>query len=136
MSANINPIFPLVIQQSAQTFVLADTTTIKVLFTAGLNGSRIDAIVATSTDTINQLFTVILYDGVTAYNIGELTVIANCGTDGATKAMSLLSLLNFPFLDASGSLYLKNGWSLRLALKTGAIASGKTVTFVTMGGDY
>jgi hypothetical protein len=136
MSANINPIFPLVVACEPQTFAIADTTDMKILFTGGTNGSRIDAISAISTDTVNQLFTLALSNGTTNYGIGELTVTANAGTNGTVKSLSLLTANNFPWLDSSGSIYIKSGWFLKAGIKTGSVTVDKLITIVCMGGDY
>ena len=136
MSANVNPIFPLTVQSYAQTFELADTTDVKTLFTGGVNGSRVDSISAVSTDTTIRLFTVYMNDGTTNHAIGEISIGANVGSDGTTKVQSLLTPGNLPWLDTSGSLYLKAGWYLKLGLKTGSISSTKKITIISNGGDY
>ena len=135
MPANTSPIFPLVVQTSAATITNADGTAEKTLVTAGANGSRIDAVSITSTDTAAVMLTVLVHDGTTSYAVGEIAVPAGAGTNGSALAVKGLSLAFLPWLDASGSLFLRTGWSLRVAAKA-AITSTKTVTLVAFSGDY
>ena len=135
MPANTSPIFPLVVQTSAATITNADGTGEKTLVTAGANGTRIDVVSITSTDTAAVMLTVLVHDGTTSYAVGEIAVPAGAGTNGSALAVKGLSLAFLPWLDASGSLFLKAGWSLRVAAKA-AITSTKTVTLVAFSGDY
>lgn len=135
MPANTSPIFPLVVQTSAIAIVNADGTGEKALVTAGANGTRVDTVSITSTDTATVTLTVMLHDGTTSYAAGEIAVPAGSGTNGSTPAAKVLSAEYLPWLDASGSLFLKTGWSLRVAAKA-AVTSAKTVTLVAFSGDY
>lgn len=135
MPANTSPIFPLVVQTSAATIVNADGTAEKALVTAGANGTRIDAVSITSTDSAAVTLAVRVNDGTTSYAVGEIAVPAGSGTNGSAPAIQGLSAGSLPWLDASGSLFLKAGWSLRVAAKA-AITSTKTVTLVAFSGDY
>lgn len=135
MPANTLPIFPLVVKTSAVSFVNADGTTEKTLVTAGSNGTRIDSIAATSTDTATKILVLSVYDGATSYPIGEVTIPIGAGTDGSTLAVKVLSLASMPWLDSSGSIFLASTWSLRVAPKT-AVTSAKVTNVVAFSGDY
>ena len=135
MPANTAPIFSLVVQTSAATITNADGTGEKTLVTAGANGTRIDVVSITSTDTAAVMLKVLVHDGTTSYAVGEIAVPAGAGTNGSALAVKGLSLAFLPWLDASGSLFLRTGWSLRVAAKA-AITSTKTVTLVAFSGDY
>jgi hypothetical protein len=135
MAANTTPIFPLTIQNSAVAVLPADTTTEKTLVTAGSFGTRIDAISVTSTDTAAQTFKVLLNDGATSYQVGEVVVPATSGTDGITLAVKALNTPFLPWLDSSGSLFLKNGWKLNVACKA-TVTTAKQITWVAFAGDY
>lgn len=138
MVANTSPIFPLTVKNAAVTFVNSDSTTEKTLLSGGTNGTRIDTISATSDDTVARVFTIALNDGSTSYKVGEVSIPITSGTDGATVAVKVLdgsSTKLIPWLDSSGSIFLANGWSLKLTAKV-AVTSGKTITFVVQGGDY
>lgn len=135
MPANTTPIFPLVVQTSAATIVNADGTGEKTLVTAGANGTRIDAVSITSTDSASVTLAVKAHDGTTSYAVGEIAVPAGSGTNGSAPAIKGLSAAYLPWIDASGSLFLKTGWSLRVAAKV-AVTSGATVALVAFSGDY
>lgn len=135
MAANTTPIFPLTVQTSAAAIVNADGTGEKTLVTAGANGTRIDAVSITSTDTAAVTLTVLVHDGTTSYAVGEIAVPAGSGTNGSAPAIKGLSAEFLPWLDASGSLFLKTGWSLRVAAKA-AVMSARTVAVVAFSGDY
>ena len=135
MPANTTPIFPLTVQTSAATIVNADGTGEKALVTAGANGTRVDTVSITSTDSAAVTLAVRVNDGTTSYAVGEIAVPAGAGTNGSALAVKGLSLAFLPWLDASGSLFLRTGWSLRVAAKA-AITSTKTVTLVAFSGDY
>ena len=135
MSAGIAPIFPAVVQTSAVAILPADTTAEKTLVTAGTNGARIDTVSVVSTDTAARTFTVLLNDGSTSYPVGEVVVPITAGSDGATLAVKALALAFLPWLDASGSLFLKAGWKLNVAAKV-AVTTAKAVTFVACYGDF
>jgi hypothetical protein len=135
MAANTTPIFPLTIQTYAVAVVPADTTTEKTLVTAGAYGTRIDVISVTSTDTSAQTFKVLVNDGATSYQIGEVVVPITSGTDGVTLAVKALNTSFFPWLDSSGSIFLEAGWKLNVACKS-TVTVAKQVTWVAFAGDY
>ena len=135
MPANTSPIFPLTVQTSAVAIVNADGTAEKVLVTAGADGTRIDAVSITSTDSAAITLAVRVNDGTTSYAVGEIAVPAGSGTNGSAPAIQGLSAGSLPWLDASGSLFLKAGWSLRVAAGA-AVTSGATVALVAFSGDY
>lgn len=135
MAANTNPIFPDTLDGGTQSFVNADSTSSKTLYTAPSDGARIDGISATSDDTSDVVFKVIINDGSNDRQVGEVTVSAGAGTNGTVKAKKVLNSTDLPWLDDSGSVFLKGGWALKLAAKT-AVTSAKTVSFVAFAGAY
>lgn len=135
MAANTSPIFVLTVNNKGVTFVNADGTTAKDIFVAGANGSRVGSVAATTTDTSNNLVILYIYDGSTAYRVGEITVTAASGTDGSTAAVNLLSLSTCPWLNSDGSVTLPSGWKLQAAVSS-AVTAAKTLTLVSLGADY
>lgn len=135
MAANTAPIFVAAINNKGVTFVNADGTTTKDLFVAGANGSRVASIAATTTDTSANIVHLYAYDGTTAYLVGEVTVAAASGTDGATAAVNLLALSMCPWLNSDGSITLPSGWKLQASVAA-AVTAAKTLTLVALGGDY
>lgn len=135
MAANTQPIFVASMNNKGVTFVNADGTTTKDVFVAGSNGSRVASVAATTTDTSANLVHIYLYDGTTAYQVGEVTVAAASGTDGSTAAVNLLSLSMNPWLNSDGSITLPSGWKLQASVNA-AVTSAKTLTLVSIGADY
>lgn len=135
MAINNNPVFPTALSGATQTFVNADGTTAKVIATAALNGSRIDAVSIVSTDTVAQVFNIIVNDGVNDRQVGTVNVPASSGTVAGTATVSLLTTINIAWLPSSGSVFLKTGWTLKLSAQV-AITTAKTVSTVVFQGDY
>lgn len=126
MPANTTPIFPKSIASAAVTFVAADTTALKTLFTAdATNGSRIDNLTVSSDEVADATFSFYLSDGTTDFLIADLVVAA------AITNINVLSKIK----SASNGLFLKAGWSLKAGIDTN-VEEAKTVTFIVAGGDY
>lgn len=136
MAANTAPIFPVSVQNYAVNFATVDGTTSKVLFEAGIYGSRVDTVSVVSSDTSARVFRVYLSDGTTDYQAGEFYVAAGAGTNGTSAALKMLTTAWLSWLDSSGCLFLKAGWSLKIGLKGSTITANTLVTFIASGGDY
>lgn len=132
---NTAPIVPGTVGGSTQTFQNADGTTSKVIYASGANGSRVDAVSITSTDTAQQQMKIIINDGAADHVVGWVTIPITAGTDGVTKSVSLLNSVNETWLSASGSIFLKSGWSLKLAMYS-AVTVAKLIDTVSFCGDY
>lgn len=119
-------------------FANADGTAFKTLMTAGALGSRIDSVIASTTDAANP-YVLQLAVQVSAidYIIGEVLIPAGAGSNGTTKSVAAISSLNIPALanTESESLFLAAGASLRARLKTPA-AGSTFVQLVGIAGDY
>lgn len=135
MAANISPIFPVTPAGSTQTFVNADGTTKKVIFTGGTNGSRLDNVAITSTDTSAVTFNVYINDGTTDLLVGTVSIAIGAGNSSSVAPVSLFTATNFPWISSSLSVFLKPGWTVKLAA-TVAVTSTKQVSVVSFGGDY
>jgi hypothetical protein len=118
-------------------FANADGTTAKALMTPGASGSRLDALFATSSDTVSNVLQLsVLKSGVT-YIVGEVTIPANAGTNGVVKSVSVLNSTDLPALAGTeaGALYLESGAVLQGRMKTAA-AGAFVVQLVGVGADY
>jgi len=78
------------------TFTSADTTTTKVLFTAGVDDSKITAIAITSTSNSDSDLLLYLNDGTVDYSFGHLDVTANAGFNGMVNQINGLNTTNLP----------------------------------------
>ena len=137
MAANTKPIFPLTPKSFGITFVNADGTSYKDVFTAGSNGAILDLLNIASTDTSARDIFLAISDGVTTYEFGIIRVAITAGTDGVTPAANGLDIA---FIKSLGnredrSIVLQSGWKLR-ARPTVAVTAAKTVTITGSYGDY
>lgn len=135
MTANRNPVFPELITTDAVQIANADGTNAKALSTPGANGRNLTAVIATSTDTAAAVLNLSILKGGVTYPIGQTSVPAGAGTNGAAKAVNLLNAVDAPYLRPDGSLDLANGAVLQVAANL-AVTAAKTVSVVAFGGDY
>jgi hypothetical protein len=129
MSANTNPIHPLVPQNPATTVANADGTTKKTVLTAGTNGTRLDSLHICSDDTAQTLLNFYLNAGSSDSFIGQVAIPAGAGS-GSTSWQEGLATLN-----SNLAMALAAGAILKVAANA-AVTSGKTVTIVAFAGDY
>jgi hypothetical protein len=129
------PIFPDVIQSHVISVSDVDGTTLKTLVTAGTNGTRIDTISATSTDTVDAVLSLYHSDGTTDFLIGSVSIPASSGVDGTIVSVSVLNDTDLPFLRSDLAHYLANGHSLKVGVSTALSASTK-IDLVAICGDY
>lgn len=127
------------VNAAAITFVNADGTTAKTVFTAGSNDSDLKMLSITSNDTASVNMQVEYFDGSTAYLIGTVRAVTLTGTDGAANAVDLLNSTALPFLpvDDAGKRYIpvKTGHTIKVA-PVATVTAAKTVTVVAIGYDY
>lgn len=140
MAANTQPIFPITPKISGGKVITADTsyetpTTAPVtVFTAGTDGSRIDAIkvraLGTNIDTVLRLF---IYTGSTYFLVYEIQLAAStAAADNITGAD--YDLLRDTGYEAMPVIpYLTGGYTIVATVGT-TVASGWMVT--VFGGDY
>lgn len=118
-------------------FANADGTTFKSLMTVGASGSRLDSLIASSTDTVSNVLQLAVQVSAVDYVIGEITIPANAGTNGVVKSVAVLNPTDIPGLvyTENGALYLGVGSVLRARMKT-AVAGAFGVQLVGLGADY
>jgi hypothetical protein len=136
MPANTNPIFIGTRQSVAIELDNADGTTAITLWTAGAQGSLIEAIGATSTDTSAVELDLKIYDGAATFALGSVTIPVGAGTDGGTTPSGdILNQTDLPWLRDDLALALGPGGVLKVAAHA-AITAAKVVHVVAFGGDY
>lgn len=120
-------------------FLPADTTVAKQIFDPSAEGSRVDGIVITSTDTVARTVLLQINNGGTISKLGQITVPAGAGTDGSTPAVSGLNRGNLPWLkiDSNGNPYinLNSGMNLEAAISV-TITAAKEINFTVLGANY
>lgn len=134
------PIFPQTIQNYVQQIVNADTQTIKTIATAGANGTKIESLFVTSTDSSSARdVQFVITISLTNYIIGTVSIPINSGNTNALPAISILNNSQLAGLatDANGNkyLYLKNGATLGASALT-TVTAAKVISLVASGGDY
>lgn len=140
MPVTPTPIFAQTINNSVLVFNNSGTS-ITTLYTAGANGSRIESIFVTNTDTAAYTVNVYITQSSTNYLIGTASIPLSSGNTTAVPTVDLLgaagnfgTVLNF---DANGNTYLfLSSNSILKVATTATVTSGKNLTFVAFGGDY
>lgn len=136
------PIFPQTVNNTAVQILPADTTTLKTIYTGATNGSRLENILVTNTDTaaasVVQVYAVI---SATNHLLGTVNVPISSGNLIAVPSVNLLSysgnLGNLLNRDANGNtyLYVASGTIIKVAV-TVAVNAGKILDFFAQGGDF
>ena len=131
MTANLAPIFELTPQCTGQTFVNADSTNLKTVYTAGSEGSRIDGILVSSNDTSAMNLAFYINNGATDYYIGNVSIPIGSGYTTVVRVDALLTLKpafqNF--------IALHHGYTLKANVVV-AVTAAKTITVVVLAGDF
>src|SRR5216683_2199688 len=102
MAANTAPIFELNSNNVGTQFTSTDTTAKKTVFTAGSNGSRIDAIICNTNDTTAVNMAVYMTIGGTDYFIGNINLPIGSGytTVAIVQGLQSVALLGYIWLPA------------------------------------
>lgn len=139
MSTTPTPIFPQTIQSESVQILPATTTTLVTLYTGGTNGSKIENIIASNTDTAAAYaLTLTIVTSSTNYIIGTINVPLSSGNTTAAPAVSLINSANLPLAkDSNGNPYLYLGSGSVLKVNSGTtVNTAKVVSITAIGGDY
>lgn len=145
MAVTATPIFIQTPKITPQSFIQGTDAagTLKTLFTAGANGSKISAVLCNTTDgTATHLLTLYLTRSAVDYPIINYTLPINVGGDGSTASIDLLAggpsnlLAGLP-IDNDGQKYIlmESGDTLRATFAT-ALTAGKAIYMHTIGGNF
>jgi len=129
------PIFPGSIQTPVVSITDTDGMSIKTFVTAGTNGTRIDSISATSTDTVDANLVLIHNDGINDYVLGTIIIPASSGNNGTDTSVDILNDTDLPFLRGDLAHYLQSGHILKVQVQTVLSASTK-IDLTAVCGDY
>lgn len=137
MSAN--PTLISTVRNVAIVIQNADGTAKKSLAVAPVAaGTRIKSLHIVSDDTAPQVLQVIATIGAVDYILGEISVPAGAGTDGATSAVNGLAGTRMPQLQTDGIakwLDVANGTTISLKSKV-AVTAAKTIYVFAELGDF
>ncbi len=139
MATVATPIFPQVIKTGVAQIAPADTTTLKTLLTADADGTRIDNIFVTSTDTSARDLQFVVTISAVDYIIGTLSIPANSGNTNALPIIGVFSHSQFIGLsnDVNGNkvLFLGTGAVLKVKSLT-TLTAAKVISIIAQCGDY
>lgn len=139
MAVTSTPIFPQAIQSTTAQISNASGTTPVTIYTAGANGSKIENIICSNTDTAASYSVQLsITNGANTNIIGTINVPLSSGTATTASAVSLINSANLPTAkDSNGNpyIYLAASCTLKAASLT-TVTSGKFLEITTNGGDF
>jgi hypothetical protein len=120
-------------------FVNADGTAYKTVYTAGADDAVVKSLMATSNDTAAVNLKIAIHDGTADRIIGTVNVPATSGTNGTAAAVDLLAAAVMPGLplDQNGKriIPMQNGHLLKVAPLV-AVTATKQVDVFAMVEEY
>lgn len=136
---NTKPTFPFQPQAFTVNIANADAQAQKVGYTAGANGSKIIAVIATSTDSAARDIQMSRTNGGTSYPLGTKNVAITAGTVTGTPAVNLLDPtveVGLP-IDSDGNpfLYLISGDTLTFSALT-TVTTAKLISITVIAVDF
>jgi hypothetical protein len=140
MTVTSTPIYPQTINTPTAQILPANTTALVTLYTAGTNGSKIENIILTNTDTAAAyaITLSIVIGGVTSV-IGTVNVPLSAGNTTSAPAVSVMQSTNIPFsYDAFGNpyMYLASGAVLKINSATTVNTSKIVAATCVASGDF
>jgi hypothetical protein len=139
MSGTATPIFPQTVKNYAAQILNADASNKKALVTGATNGTKIEAITVSSTDTSARDLQLVMTIGAVDYILTTVSIPASSGTTNAVPAVDILRTAQWPGLsfDANGNkiLYVASGAVLNVKSLT-TVTTGKEIDALAIGGDF
>jgi hypothetical protein len=138
MATTATPIFPQTIQSEAVQILNATGTSAVTLYTAGANGSKIENIICTSTDTIAHTIQLSVTISAVTYILTTINIPANSGNTTVLPSISLINNAQIVLAkDPNGNPYLYLGAGAVLKVSAAVtVTSPDVLSFVTNGGDF
>lgn len=139
MPTTNTPIYPQTITNGLVQILNADAQNLKTIYTGGANGSKVEMLIVTSTDTADRDVQFSIVNGGITYIIGTVKIPLNSGNTNSVVTVNILLNAQMSTLprDANGNpyIYLANGSVLKAEALT-TVTSGKTISIISSGGDY
>lgn len=139
MAGTATPIFPQTIRNDKQTILPADTTSVKSVVVAGSNGTKIEALNVSMTDTTTRDIQLYVTISATNYLLGTVNIPLSSGNTNAVPSVDILRSSQLPSLayDSNGNkyLYLASGSTLSVACTT-TVTTAKQITVFSQGEDF
>lgn len=139
MAGTATPIFPQTVKNFVAKIVPADATNLVTLITGGVNGTRIDSIMVSSTDTAAKDLQFVLTVSAVDYIIATMTIPLTSGHVASVSAVDILrhARITGLALDAPGNkiLLIASGAVLKMRTLT-TVTAAKEIAAFAQGGDY
>ena len=139
MAVTPTPIFPQLIKNGVVQILPAATTTLVTVYAGGTNGTKIENIIVTSTDTSSRVLAFSFLISAVSYPLFEVTIPAGAGTGTAVAPVFIMnqSQLSGFCKDTNGNayLYLASGTTLQVNCTT-TVTTAKAISIFSQGGDY
>lgn len=139
MAVSNTPVFVKTPKAGVAQILPADTTTAKTVLTAGADGQKIVALLATSTDTAARTLQISLVRSAVVYLLGSVTVAIASGTDGTNPSVDLLStglIVGLPTdNDGQRYFYMESGDTLTVA-STVAVTAAKVISLIAVAANF
>jgi len=139
MALNSDPFFPASIKSTGVKIQPADTTTLKTLWTAGANGSKIVAVGTSSDDSATEDLQLWFNNGTIDILLGTKTIPITAGFITGTPAFNWFDGIQIPWLpiDKDGQRYLilPAAGLLKIGAKV-TVTTAKTLYTTAIGSDF
>jgi hypothetical protein len=139
MVAKINPFWQTIETQVAR-IQNADGTSVVTLASPGADGSDIQCLIVTSTDTSAQEVQIVLTVSAVVYPLYTISVTARAGDQNNKAPINMFDSSSFPglILDARGNrvLRLDSGQVLGFKLTTGSVTAAKQISALVGQVDF
>lgn len=139
MAVTNTPIFPQALNTGIVQILAADTQTYKTLFTAGVNGSKVEAIFMSSNDTSARDVTLNITRSASNFQISQINIPLTAGFLNSAPSVNIMGnsqVVGLP-RDPNGNpyIYLKSGDTLTINAPV-TLTAAKSITAIAMGGDF
>ena len=139
MAGTSTPIFPQTVKNYAVAIANADGSTIKTICSGATNGTKIESLIVSSTDTSARDVTLYMTISSVNYILGTVSIPANSGNTNALVSIDILRNAQIPGLaydsNSNKYLYVGSGTTLGIAALT-TITSAKNIFAIAQGGDF
>jgi ribosomal protein S11 len=142
MAVTATPIYPQTLTNTPITIVNATGSSAVTAYTGGANGTKLEAIYVTNTDSsAAYAINVFIKQSSTSYLLGTVNVPLSSGNTTSASTINLLSSSgNLGAVlpkDSNGNpyIYLSSASSVTVASTT-TVTSAKTLTFLAQGEDF
>ena len=123
----------------ALTFSPTATTNMVSLYAGGTNGSIVNAITVTTTDTSAETLILSLWNGTNNFLLGEFNIPLTSGFTTTAPPVDLFRNSQSPAvpIDVNGNryIYVPNGWTLYVGT-TAVVTTAKYTMVVAVGEDF